>query len=114
MTDQSIEAATLFVRSAREGGHTFVTCPRFPGFSFMLVPGENDVALNEAFVAFLTVLAERRVRPAAREADLMTTQSKSDGYGEENSPERRWGLLFMVPLLIALAVAGFGIFFLGW
>lgn len=47
------EQPSIYKRASREGGYTFVTCPDYPGFSMMLQPGEDDIALNAAFVLFL-------------------------------------------------------------
>lgn len=47
------EQPSIYKREAREGGYTFVTCPDFPGFNFMLEPGQDDTAMNSVFVQFL-------------------------------------------------------------
>jgi hypothetical protein len=50
-----VKDAYQILRKPRKGGYTFVTVPELPGFSFMLGPGENDDALNEALEFFLSV-----------------------------------------------------------
>lgn len=49
-----------FNKQSREGGYTFVTNPELPGFSFMLEPNENDIALMEAAERFKEVYASYR------------------------------------------------------
>lgn len=49
-----------FNKQSREGGYTFVTSPELPGFSFMLEPNENDIALMEAAERFKEVYASYR------------------------------------------------------
>jgi hypothetical protein len=46
---------SIYKREPREGGYTFVTCPDFPGFSFMLEPGQDEAAMNSIFVQFLAL-----------------------------------------------------------
>jgi hypothetical protein len=63
------------VEEHREGGYTFVRSPEFPGFTFMLEPGEEkDLrtvmdALYEPLVAFL----EAELRTAARPEPVHVT-----------------------------------------
>lgn len=47
------EQPSIYKRVPRGAGYTFVTCPDFPGFSFMLEPGQDDAAMNSIFVQFL-------------------------------------------------------------
>jgi len=46
---------SIYKREPREDGYTFVTCPDFPGFSYMLKPGEDDTSMNAVFVQFLAL-----------------------------------------------------------
>ena len=46
---------SIYTRNPREGGYTFVTCPDYPGFSYVLNPGEDDSAMNAIFVQFLAI-----------------------------------------------------------
>lgn len=41
-----------FICGPREGGYTFVKATDWPGFSFMLRPGEDDKEMMEAFRVF--------------------------------------------------------------
>ena len=47
------EQLSIYERHPRESDYTFVTCPDFPGFSFMLEPEQDDSEMNAAFVQFL-------------------------------------------------------------
>ena len=49
-----------FERWSREGGYTFVTHPDYPGFSFLLLPGEGDHELNKSFGIYLEALDRAR------------------------------------------------------
>ncbi len=64
------ESPSIFVRSPREGGYTYVTTPVFRGFTFLLEPGENDIELNRAFLIYLAIELDARRKRGAKTLDI--------------------------------------------
>lgn len=49
---------SIYKRELRADGFTFVTCPDYPWFSFVLEPGEDDAKMNAVFVQGLALNRE--------------------------------------------------------
>ena len=51
----------IFQRDKRSDGYVFVTASRFPGWSYMLSPRENDNSLYQSLVHFLVAVHDHEL-----------------------------------------------------